>query len=38
MREINIDISAQRSKPITMFQSQQFDFIISVCDKARIVL
>ncbi len=35
MREINVDISAQRSKPITEFQGQQFDFIITVCDKAR---
>ena len=35
MREISVDISAQRSKPVTMFQGQQFDFIITVCDKAR---
>lgn len=35
MREISVDISAQRSKPISTFQGQQFDFIITVCDKAR---
>ena len=35
MREISVDISAQRSKPVTEFQGQQFDFIITVCDKAR---
>jgi arsenate reductase (thioredoxin) len=35
MREISVDISAQRSKPMTMFQGQPFDFIITVCDKAR---
>ena len=35
MREISVDISAQRSKPVTTFEGQQFDFIITVCDKAR---
>ena len=35
MREISVDISAQQPKPITAFQGQQFDFIITVCDKAR---
>jgi arsenate reductase (thioredoxin) len=35
MREISVDISAQRAKPITTFQGQQFDFVITVCDKAR---
>lgn len=35
MREISVDISTQRSKPVTEFQGQQFDFIITVCDKAR---
>jgi arsenate reductase len=35
MREISVDISAQRPKPIAEFQGQQFDFIITVCDKAR---
>jgi arsenate reductase len=35
MREISIDISQQKSKPITEFQGKHFDFIITVCDKAR---
>lgn len=35
MRELNIDISAQRSKPVSEFEGQQFDFVITVCDKTR---
>ena len=35
MRELDIDISAHRSKPLTEFQGQEFDFVITVCDKAR---
>ncbi len=35
MREISVDISAQRAKSLTEFQGQHFDFILSVCDKAR---
>ena len=35
MQEIGIDISAQRSRPVTEFQGQYFNFIITVCDKAR---
>jgi len=35
MGDINVDISAQRSKPVTEFEGQQFDFIITVCDRAR---
>ena len=35
MRELEIDISAHRSKPLTEFQGQKFDFVITVCDKAR---
>ena len=30
-----VDISAQQSKPITEFQGRHFDFILTVCDKAR---
>jgi len=33
--EIGVDISAQRSKPLTEFYGQRFDFILTVCDKAR---
>jgi len=35
MRELGIDISAQRSKPLTEFEGLEFDFVITVCDKAR---
>lgn len=34
MREINIDISGQRSKSVAEFEQQQFDTVITVCDKA----
>ena len=35
MRELAVDISAQRSKPVRDFEGQHFDFVITVCDKAR---
>ena len=35
MKELGVDISAQRSKPLQEFEDQQFDFVISVCDRAR---
>ena len=35
MRELSIDISTQRSKPLTEFEGQKFDFVITVCDRAR---
>jgi arsenate reductase len=35
MKELGVDISAQRSKPLQEFEGQHFDFIITVCDKAR---
>lgn len=35
MREVGIDISQQRSKHLSEFQEQTFDFIITVCDRAR---
>ncbi len=34
MKEISIDISGQRSKSVTEFEQQQFDTVITVCDKA----
>lgn len=35
MRELGIDISVQRSKPLLEFDGQTFDFVITVCDRAR---
>jgi arsenate reductase (thioredoxin) len=35
MWELRIDISQQRSKPLEEFAGQDFDFVITVCDRAR---
>jgi arsenate reductase len=35
MRELGIDISGQQSKPVSEFAGQEFDFVITVCDRAR---
>lgn len=35
MREIGIDITAQRSKHVSEFDGQRFDLVITVCDSAR---
>jgi len=35
MREIGIDISGQRSKPVREFAGQRFDYVITVCHRAR---
>jgi protein-tyrosine-phosphatase len=35
MREIGADISRQRSKPVDDFIGQNFDFVITVCDRVR---
>lgn len=35
MREIGIDISGHRSKPVEEFLSQSFRYVITVCDNAR---
>lgn len=35
MREIGIDISGQRSKPVDEFAGQAFDYVITVCDNAN---
>jgi arsenate reductase len=35
MGEIGIDISGQRSKSVTGFLNDKFDYVITVCDSAR---
>ncbi len=35
MKEIGIDISDHRSKSVTEFLGQSFDYVITVCDKAK---
>jgi arsenate reductase len=35
MREIGIDISTHRSKPIDEFTGRPFDYVITVCDNAK---
>ena len=35
MRELGIDISAQRSKRMDVFVDQAFDYVITVCDRAK---
>ncbi len=35
MREIGIDISAQRSKTFHEYQDMVFDLVVTVCDRAK---
>ena len=35
MREKGIDISGQRSKSVDEFRGQDFDYVITVCDRAN---
>lgn len=35
MKEIGIDISSHRSKSVTEFTNQTFDYVITVCDNAK---
>ena len=35
MTEIGIDISNHRSKSVTDFQNQQFEWVVTVCDNAK---
>jgi arsenate reductase len=35
MAEVGIDISHQRSKSVTEFVSLPFDYVITVCDRAK---
>ena len=33
--KVRIDISAARSKPVGQFLGQRFDYVVTVCDRAR---
>jgi arsenate reductase len=35
MREVDIDISAHRSKHVEEFSGQPFDYVLTVCDNAK---
>src|SRR2546423_295631 len=35
MTEVGIDISGQRSKSVDEFSGQEFDYVITVCDRAN---
>ncbi len=37
LREVGIDITAQRSKSVDEFVGQEFDTVITVCDNARAI-
>ena len=35
MRARGIDLAGRRSKPLTEFTGQRFDYVISLCDRVR---
>ena len=35
MRGVDIDISSQSSKDLNVFLGQKFDYVITVCDRAK---
>jgi arsenate reductase (thioredoxin) len=35
MREIDIDLSAHSSKDLSVFSGQNFNYVITVCDRAK---
>jgi arsenate reductase len=35
MRDVGVDISSHQSKSLDVFSGQQFDYVITVCDRAR---
>ena len=35
MKNVDIDVSQQRSKPVSEFDGEKFDFVVTVCDRAK---
>jgi len=35
MKEIGIDVTGQTSKDVAQFLNQKFDYVITVCDRAK---
>ncbi|MCX5793884.1 MAG: arsenate reductase ArsC [Elusimicrobia bacterium] len=35
MKEAGVDISAQKTKPVSVLKDVDFDYVITVCDNAR---
>ena len=35
MKEVGIDVSGQESKDVQQFRDQKFDYVITVCDRAK---
>ena len=35
MKEVGIDISRQVSKDVATYKDEQFDFVVTVCDRAK---
>ena len=35
MKEIGIDVTGQRSKDVKEYEGQSFDYVITVCDRAK---
>ena len=35
MREVGIDVSQQSSKDVSQYLNQKFDYVITVCDRAK---
>jgi len=36
MREAGVDISSQKSKKLSVFQGMKFDYVITLCDHAKL--
>jgi arsenate reductase len=35
MKEVEIDIAQQQSKDVSVYENQTFDYVITVCDRAK---